>query len=116
VGLYISEDRNDPLGRLEYALKLHHAAEGVERTLRDAVKAGTLQKAAPVQIVKKGLELGIITQEDAALVRAAEEARTDAIQVDSFTLEEYMQQASIVDDEPAIEAPQAAPPHEVEMA
>ena len=115
AGLYVSEDPNDPLGRLENALKLHHAAEGVERTLRDAVKAGSLPKAAPAQIVAKAVDLGLITQEDAALVRAAEEARTEAIQVDSFTLEEYLQQAAILDAAPGIEPTQDAPA-EVEMA
>ncbi|HMB94258.1 MAG TPA: acyl-CoA dehydrogenase [Rhodothermales bacterium] len=115
VGLYVSEDRDDPLGRLEYALKLHHAAEGIERTLRDAVKAGSLPKAAPAQIVAKAVDLGLITQEDAALVRAAEEARTEAIQVDSFTLEEYLQQAVFPDAEPGIEPTQETPA-EVEMA
>lgn len=33
---------------------------------------------------------GIISDEEAELIRKAEDARNDAIQVDDFTLDEYM--------------------------
>ena len=45
-------------------------------------------------MIDKAVEAGVISQEDAALVQRAESARSDAIQVDSFALEEY--QASLL--------------------
>ena len=41
-------------------------------------------------MVAQAVEKGVVTAEEADLLRRAEEARTDVIQVDSFTLEEYM--------------------------
>jgi acyl-CoA dehydrogenase len=39
--------------------------------------------------VEPALEKGIITKEEAEIVKRTEEARFDAITVDEFTLEEY---------------------------
>ena len=95
AGLYVSTDKTDPLGRLEHAFRLAQEAHDAERKIRDAVKAGLLRKASPTEMVTTALEAGVITQEEAALMHAAEEARNDAIQVDSFTTEEYMRRTLV---------------------
>jgi acyl-CoA dehydrogenase len=93
AGIFVSDDPTDALGRLEHALTLHHQAEPVQRRIKDAVKAGTLPRTAPAKLVGLAVEKGIITASEADLVRKAEEARYDAIQVDAFTLEEYKRDA-----------------------
>ena len=94
-GLYVSDDPHDPLGRLERALRLCTSVEGIERHIRDAVKAGTLKKARPEVLVKKAVEAGIISADEATRLAEAEQARADAIEVDAFTLESYMASAVV---------------------
>jgi acyl-CoA dehydrogenase len=90
-GMFVPKDVEEALGRLENALELAVRAERVERTLKDAVRAGRLpRKVAPTKLVKRALELGLISQADAELLEQAAEARQDAMTVDSFTLEEYI--------------------------
>lgn len=99
-GMFVPEDVEEALGRLENALALAVRAERVERTLKDAVRAGRLpRKVAPAKLVEQALAQNIITQSDAELLHEANEARQDAMMVDSFTLEEYLRGA--VKDVPA---------------
>ena len=63
------------------------------RKIKAAVKSGQLEKAPPAQLVTPALEAGILTADEAELVARAEEARNEAIQVDSFGLSEYLQHA-----------------------
>jgi acyl-CoA dehydrogenase len=92
-GLYVSDDPTDALGRLEHALRLVHAAEPVERKIKDAIKAKQLPRIRGKQLVEMAAEKGIITRDEAEQIARAEAARMDAIQVDAFTLEEYMRNA-----------------------
>ena len=89
-GLFIPDDVNQALGRLENAFKLVVEAEDVMKKLYKAMKAKTIRKDRPEAMVKEALEKGIITKEEAELLAKAQAAREDAIQVDSFTQEEYM--------------------------
>jgi len=89
AGIHVSDDPTDALGRLEHALQLHHAALPVERKIKDAIKAGRLQKKKPAQLVDDAAAAGVISETEADKIRQAEAAREDAVQVDSFTLEEY---------------------------
>ncbi len=110
TGLFVSEDREDPLGRLEHALRLVHEANGVERKIRDAVKAGLVRKGSPAAMMEQALEGGVLSADEAALLRTAEEARWDAIQVDDFTLAEYMEHVGVVAPAEETEAPEEAEP------
>jgi acyl-CoA dehydrogenase len=92
-GLFVSDDPTDALGRLEHALRLVHAAEPVERKIKKAIKARQLPRIRGEKLVRMAAEKGIITPDEAQTIAQAEEARRDAIQVDSFTLEEYMKNA-----------------------
>ena len=92
-GGYVPADPNEALGRLERAFRLTYEAHEVERKLRDAVRAKKLEKASPAKLVAQALEKGIIDAKEAELLREAEAAREDAIQVDAFTLEEYKRTA-----------------------
>ncbi|MEM7245708.1 MAG: acyl-CoA dehydrogenase [Acidobacteriota bacterium] len=100
-GLYLPTDEDEALARLEHAHRLCHEADQVVRRLRQAVKRKRLKKAAPAELVSTGVESGIITEDEAALVARAEEARAEAIRVDSFTLEEYARFAAVETERPA---------------
>lgn len=89
-GIYVPDDVTEALGRLEHAFRLTRAGIEVERKLRDAIKAGRLPKAAPEHLLEQAVEHGVLTPDEAERVRAAEAARNDYIQVDAFTLDDYL--------------------------
>lgn len=89
-GMYVPQDPNEAIGRLENAFNLVTLADPVIRKIIHAVRSRKLPKDPPERLAAKAVEAGIITPEEADLVVKAEEARNDAIQVDSFTLNEYM--------------------------
>jgi len=92
AGIYIPTETSESLGRLEQALQLSVQADPVLQTLKAAIRSGQLPKAPPHQLIPPALAMGIITEAEAALLQTAESARNNAIQVDSFTLAEYLNQ------------------------
>ena len=68
-------------------------AEAVAAKIRAAIKARQLPRQKPLTLLEDALTAGIITAEDHALVLEAEAARKDAVEVDSFTLEQYLETA-----------------------
>ena len=86
---FVPAGRGRAPGRLEHAFALCYEAEKVVRKLKKAVRARRLPKAPPVELVAQALAEGIIDPDEAKLLETAEAARNDAIQVDSFSLEEY---------------------------
>ncbi len=109
AGLFVSDDPNDPIGRLEQALHLCRGVEDMERRIKDAVRAGLLPRARPETLVRKAVEAGVITAAEATQIAQAEDARNNAIEVDSFTLEAYLQGAVTMPASPPLEPADAAP-------
>ncbi len=102
-GIFLPADRERALGRLEHTFELCYQAEQVVRKLKKAVRERQLPKAPPLGLVPQAIDAGIIERAEAELLEAAEAARDDAIQVDSFTLEEYLRSAVVeVQPRPAI--------------
>ncbi|MGB0346556.1 MAG: acyl-CoA dehydrogenase domain-containing protein, partial [Balneolaceae bacterium] len=89
-GIYIPKDPTEAVGKYEYAMDLINAASHVYKVLLKAIKKRELPKAPILSIVDEAVDKKIITSEEAEHVRKAEIARDDAIQVDDFSLEEYM--------------------------
>lgn len=89
-GIFISDDKEDALGRYEYTLDLITQAAPVYSKIYKAIKAKELRKGAVVNLIQPALEKGIINEAEATLATKAEEARDDAVQVDYFTLDEYL--------------------------
>jgi hypothetical protein len=56
----------------------------VEGKLRGAVKAGRLKERSEDVILVEGVRAGIISEDDAEIVRQAKAARQQVIQVDDF--------------------------------
>ncbi|KPJ96644.1 MAG: acyl-CoA dehydrogenase [Gammaproteobacteria bacterium SG8_11] len=90
INTHIPKDKTEALGRLENAFQLVSDAEPILKKIYGAVKSKQLKKDTIEKLVKAAVKEKIITQEEATLLAKAEEARMDTIQVDSFTLAEYM--------------------------
>jgi len=88
-GIFITESTDEALGKYEHALNLIVKTWPVYKKLYKATKSGEIPKAQVIEQIEPALEKGIISKDEAELIRKTEDARFDAIQVDEFTLEEY---------------------------
>jgi acyl-CoA dehydrogenase len=77
------------LGALEAALDKAVRAIPVETKLRDAVRAGTLDRAPGYMLDEMGLKAGVITPDDYKTLQDAEAARNEVIAVDAFDPETF---------------------------
>ena len=77
------------LGALEAALDKAVAALPIETRLRDAVRAGALDRAPGHMLDDLGLAAGVITQEEYNRLNDARDTRDEVIQVDAFDPEIY---------------------------
>jgi len=86
-GIYCTDKADDPMGRLEHALKLSLDAEAPERKIRDAIRIGLIKHQPIKSLLEKAIELDLIDQEESDRVLAAYKATANAIKVDEFTKE-----------------------------
>jgi acyl-CoA dehydrogenase len=89
-GIYMPANENDALAKLEKAYRASLAADKVAARIKDAIRKRELPRQAPITLLDEALEKGIINENDVAIARKAEELRTDAITVDSFSESEYL--------------------------
>lgn len=94
--IHIPSDRTEPLGRLEHAFVLNHQAAPFLKKIKAAVAAGVLPKERPERLAHAALEVNVISRSEFELIQTAREARVDAVQVDAFSLEEYMKRDQAV--------------------
>jgi len=88
-GVYIPTDNSEPVARLDDALAKAVAAEPALRKLRTAVRSGSLPPGDPEAHVDAGLAAGLVTEPEAAGIKAAIMARKAVIQVDEFPPEYF---------------------------
>ncbi|MFV1883574.1 MAG: acyl-CoA dehydrogenase [Balneola sp.] len=89
-GSYVPTDPSEAVGRYEHTLNLITEAAPIYKKIYVAMKKREIPKDSVPNLIDPALEKGVITKEEAVLVRKAEDARYDAIQVDEFTQDEYM--------------------------
>ncbi len=82
--IYIPSPTEPGLGRLEAALDRAVPALAVEAKIRDAVRAGRLDKAPGDELLENALAAGIITADERQMVLDADEVRSEVIRVDAF--------------------------------
>ena len=87
--MHVPDSPSSALGRLERALQLSLDVEPIQKKLKEGIKQGRLPKARPDQLLDRACEIGLLTDEERKLARAAEAARAEAVAVDSFTLDAY---------------------------
>ncbi|MBW4506426.1 MAG: acyl-CoA dehydrogenase [Scytonematopsis contorta HA4267-MV1] len=93
LGIYIPNTTDEALGRLEHAFLLLSKTEPLMKNIKNAIHAGKITSQKSQQLIEVALKAGVINQIEFELIGKAEFARDDAIQVDSFTLEEYLQES-----------------------
>jgi acyl-CoA dehydrogenase len=89
AGLYLPADPAEAVGRIERAFLLVHRSQPIRERIRAASREGRIAQGAPESLLDEAAAAGVISSQEADLAREAAEARRDAIEVDSFTLEEY---------------------------
>lgn len=87
--IHIPTNTEEALGRLEQAFTLSVQAESILKKIKTASKVGKLPAEKPENLIRNALESGVISVDEMKLLTKAELCRNDAIQVDSFSLEEY---------------------------
>jgi acyl-CoA dehydrogenase len=89
AGIHLASDDEPGLGRLDAALAEAQAALPVEAKLRAAVRSGRLAHAPGEKLARAAHAAGILGDDELALLRAADRARDEAIQVDAFAPEAF---------------------------
>ena len=89
-GLYIPEDATEAAGRMERTLDLITRADEVADKIKQAIKDRRLPRQKPITLLAEAEGAGVISPEEVKLVLEAEAARDDTIEVDSFTLDDYL--------------------------
>jgi len=97
-GIYVPKDyasnSNDPVGRLEYALRCIITAEPVERKLHAAQKIGTIVGDDKQSLLDNALKEKILNQDDVEVIIKADKARQAAISVDEFDADYFISQTN----------------------
>ncbi len=83
--IYLTDDPDDGMGRLEYALHCVLEAEDAERKLKDAIRIGLINARDYPSSIDEALKQGIINEDEATLIRKAYDATRNATRVDEFT-------------------------------
>jgi acyl-CoA dehydrogenase len=84
AGIHLPPEEEPGIGRLDAALADAKAALPVEAKLRRAVREGRLVHAPGDALAAAAREIGVLGDGELALLRAADRARDEAIQVDAF--------------------------------
>ena len=83
-GIYIPKVKDEAIAQLEDALEKVIRADHSERKLRQGLKDYKADHRGLEGMLEAGIENGIISTQDAELIRAADAARTNVIKVDDF--------------------------------
>lgn len=89
-GVFVPKNNIEQLGKLEETFKIVKRAEQIEKRMRQAVKAKTLPKVKGKALIEAAMAKGVVTKDEYNDLIRADEMRNDAIQVDSFTQEEFV--------------------------
>ena len=90
AGIYVPKEKDEALGRLENAMILFENSKTVMDKIKKAIKAKQIINSDRVEkLITEALNKDIISKSEANLIREAEEAVYDAVQVDEYSLEDY---------------------------
>ena len=86
---YLPKNPNNHLNKLEACFELVKKSEKITQKIKQAIKQKQLPKKQVRLVIKEALEKAVISSQEYALIEAAEKARWDVLQVDTFSKEEY---------------------------
>ncbi len=89
-GIYVSDDASDNLGRLENAMLLKEKAEVAIDKIKQAIRLKTLPRGRAEDLYDLAYEKNIINLDEKNLISDMSEAVLDAMQVDEYSLEDYV--------------------------
>jgi len=84
-GVYLTDDPDDAMGRIEHALNKVLEAEDAERKLRDAIRIGLIKAKDFDKAIQDAINQSIINQHEADKISAAHTATLNATSVDEFS-------------------------------
>lgn len=93
AGIYMPTDKNEAIGRLEYAFSVTIKAEAAEKKIKKAIREGVLPKKKVHLLLDEAQQKNVITADELKLIKESDAVRYDAILVDDFSQAEYMQGA-----------------------
>lgn len=88
-GIFVAKDKEDNLGRLEYAMLLNEKSHHALEKIKAAIKKGELPRKRAEDLAEMAVEKSVINSEEFNLLRSAQAAVLDALQVDEYSLEDY---------------------------
>jgi acyl-CoA dehydrogenase len=94
AGMYVTRDESDIIGKLEAALQAAVAAEPIERKLRDAQRAGSIEGETADALAKAASAAGLLTADERAALARAARLRDEVIRVDDFPPDLALTEAS----------------------
>jgi acyl-CoA dehydrogenase len=83
-GVYTTEDPGQRIGQLEQALLAVAEAAPIEKTLRQAKRAGQLKASGQKELIEEAIALGILRETDLDTLNTADMLRNHVIQVNAF--------------------------------
>lgn len=89
-GIYLPSDKTQHIAFLEHAFQVISRSENSERKIRDAIRKKQLPKNKIRFVIDEALSKNIISQTEYDELKESAELRLEAIQVDCFTQEEYL--------------------------
>ncbi len=88
-GIYTPSSEKETLGLLNKVVTLMAQSSQPMKKIRKAVRRKELPKKPVTAVLDLAVEKRVVTAEEAALIKQAEELRVESLKVDEFTLEEY---------------------------
>ena len=82
--IYVSQDRDDATGILEYTLPKVIEAEEIEKKLERAIRKGDVHRYHGNDWIKEAIEKNIISDNEAGVIREVDELVAKVIAVDHF--------------------------------
>ncbi len=90
TGIFVSNDKTDNLGRLENAMKLHENNAPIIEKIKNAIRNKSLPQAKVEDLLELAFSKNIISLPEKYLMQDASKAIVDAMQVDEYSLDEYL--------------------------
>lgn len=84
AGMYLTDNTDEALGRIDVTLEQVIEAEEIEKRVRHAVSNGHIPKGSNDEMLRRAVKDGLITQGEAETVRLADMSRRAVITVDHF--------------------------------
>ena len=93
AGIYITAADNNPLGRLNDVFMETAEVAPLEKKLRDAVKAGKLERLLGVELIDAAEQAELLSKEEAKQLGEYHARVMDIINVDEFPYDEFAREA-----------------------